>query len=200
MKLTKTGKIPTKKSGVKGQPHYLEDIEPFYIQKFYDRCEHLDNGCIYLKGNVQNNGYVNWWYRHSITKKVRFCMAHRFSAIISGKFDVDKVNEYCVLHDCDQNYENNDISYRKCVNPDHLWLGTVQQNIQDCIDKGRYVKPPRMIGEDNYNATLTQKQAEFIIEQHHKIPQWRLAEICNVNRSTVEAIHRNLTWRHLPRS
>ena len=74
-----------KKPGVKGKPHYLKDIEPFYIQKFYDRCEHLDNGCIYLDGNVQNNGYMNWWYRHSETNKVRFILAHRFSAIISGK-------------------------------------------------------------------------------------------------------------------
>jgi hypothetical protein len=199
MKLTKTGKIPTKKSGVKGVPHYLADIEDFYIQKFYDRCELQSNGCIYLKGNVQNTGYINWWYRHAETKRVRYVLAHRFAAIICGKFDADRINEYCVLHDCDRNYEPNDITYRQCVNPDHLWLGTVQENILDCIAKGRYVKPPRMIGEDNYNATLTEKQAKFIIENHYVIPQWRLAEICNVNRSTVESIHRNLTWKHLPR-
>lgn len=198
-RLTKTGRIPTKKSGVKGVPHYLADIEPFYIQKFYDKCEHLDNGCIYLKGNVQNNGYVNWWYRHAVTNKIRFIMAHRFSAIISGKFDVDEVNEYCVLHDCDQNYENNDISYRQCVNPEHLWLGTVQDNIHDCIKKGRYIKPPRMIGEANPNATLTEVQAKFVIESKGKITQKRLAEILNCSVTAIEHIHRNISWRHLPR-
>jgi len=189
-----------KKPGVKGKPHYLKDIDTFYIQKFNDRLEYLDNGCIYLKGNIQNNGYVNWWYRHSETKKVRFILAHRFSAIISGKFNIDEVNEYCVLHDCDQNYPVNDISYRKCVNPQHLKLGTVKDNIQDCINKGRYVKPPRMIGEDNPNATLTEKQVLWVIEQHHKITQKRLAEILNCSVTAIEHIHRNISWQHLPRN
>jgi hypothetical protein len=109
------------------------------------------------------------------------------------------VNELCVLHDCDQYYENNDISYRQCVNPDHLFLGTVQDNIQDCIKKGRYVKPPSYRGADNYNAKLTEKQVLWVIEQHHKITQVKLGEILNVNTSTIEMIHRGITWKHLPR-
>ncbi len=191
-----------KKPGIKGEPHYLKNIPQKYIDKFYDRLEYKDNGCIFLKGNVQNNGYCNWWYRYEDEageKVLRFISAHRFSALISGKFPEDKFNEYSVLHNCDCNYENNDISYRQCVNPDHLWLGTVQDNIRDCMEKGRYVKPPRMEGEDNYNATLTQKQAEWVIENHYKITQKRMAEILNISPSTIQAIHMQKTWNHLPR-
>ena len=184
-----------------GEPHSLENISDYYLQRFADRCETQPNGCIYLKGNVQNNGYANWYYRYhdGDETRIRYITAHRFSALISGKFTEDKFNEYSVLHNCDCNYENNDTSYRQCVNPDHLWLGTVQDNIRDCIEKGRYVKPPRMVGEDNYNATITQKQAEWIIENHYIITQNRMAEILNISPSTIQAIHMNKTWRHLPR-
>ena len=190
-----------KKPGIKGEPHYLKNVPQKYIDKFNDRLDYKDNGCIFLKGNVQNNGYCNWWYRYEDEngeKVLRFISAHRFSALING-FPEDKFNEYSVLHNCDCNYENNDISYRQCVNPDHLWLGTVQDNIRDCIEKGRYVKPPRMAGEDNYNATLTQKQAEWVIENHYKITQRRMAEILNISPSTIQAIHMQKTWNHLPR-
>ncbi len=40
-----------------------------------------------------------------------------------------------VLHKCDQ---------PACVNPDHLWLGTNEENIQDRINKGRSF---RSVGE-----------------------------------------------------
>ena len=56
-----------------------------------------------------------------------------------------------------------------------------------------------MIGEDNFNATLTQAQAEWVIENHYIITQKRMAEILNLNPSTIQAIHMNKTWRHLPR-
>ena len=190
-----------KKPGIKGEPHSLANIESQYIQKFHDRCEHQSNGCVFLMGNVQNNGYKNWWYKYDDDegRRLRYITAHRFSALISGKFSEAEVNEYSVLHDCDQYYDNNDISYRQCVNPDHLWLGTVQDNIQDCIAKGRYVKPPSYVGADNHNAKLTEAQALWVIANHYKITQQKLGEILNVNTSTIEAIHSRKTWKHLPR-
>ena len=194
-------KTTIKKSGPPGEPHHVCNIEPHYIDKFYSRIKIMPNGCHMLQGNTQNNGYMNWYYRYleNGEPRLRYITAHRFAAFISDKFPEADVNELCVLHDCDQNYENNDISYRQCVNPDHLFLGTVRDNIQDCIRKGRYVKPPTMRGEDNYNATLTEKQAIWAIEQHYKITQKKLGEILNVSTSTIERIHQNETWKHLPR-
>jgi len=190
-----------KKSGPPGEPHHVCNIEPHYIQRFHDRIKIMPNGCHMFQGNTQNTGYINWWYKYDDHdgRRLRYITAHRFSALISGKFPEQDVNDYCVLHDCDQHYENNDITYRQCVNPDHLKIGTVRDNILDCIAKGRYVKPPRMRGEDNYNATLTEKQVIWAIEQHYKITQKKLGEILNVSTSTIERIHQNETWKHLPR-
>jgi len=190
-----------KKSGPPGEDHHVHNIEQHYIDKFHARCEEQPNGCVFLMGNVQNNGYKNWWYKYDDAdgRRLRYITAHRFGALISGKFKESDVNELCVLHDCDQHYENNDITYRACVNPEHLFLGTVKDNIMDCIKKGRYVKPPSYVGADNYNAKLTEKQVLWVIEQHYKITQQKLGQILNVNTSTIEAIHRNKTWKHLPR-
>jgi hypothetical protein len=57
-----------------------------------------------------------------------------------------------VLHRCDAGLAPGDISYRRCVNPDHLYLGTVADNSADMIANGRapvgerngaYTKPHR---------------------------------------------------------
>jgi HNH endonuclease len=55
--------------------------------------------------------------------------AHRISwMLFRGEIPVDAH----VLHKCDVTL---------CVNPDHLFLGTHTDNMQDCVTKGRKVMP-----------------------------------------------------------
>src|ERR1043165_6100160 len=42
-----------------------------------------------------------------------------------------------VCHDCDRFYEPGDTSYRLCVRPNHLFLGTQADNMDDCKKKRR---------------------------------------------------------------
>lgn len=51
--------------------------------------------------------------------------AHRASYLI---YKGDIVNNLFVLHSCDN---------PKCVNPEHLWLGTQKMNMDDAKQKGR---------------------------------------------------------------
>jgi hypothetical protein len=76
-------------------------------------------------------------------------LAHRFAyRHYKGAIDEGAL----VLHSCDN---------RKCCNPEHLRLGTAQDNINDCLDRGRYVitsgafKPGDNAGDSNPRAKLT---------------------------------------------
>lgn len=76
-------------------------------------------GCWIFK-RIGRNGYGVF----KINKKQ--WRAHRFSwHIFKGKIPKDLY----VLHKCDN---------KICVNPSHLFLGTAQDNIDDCIKKGRF--------------------------------------------------------------
>src|SRR5208282_4029505 len=55
-------------------------------------------------------------------------------------------NGLFVCHKCDN---------PPCVNPDHLFLGTNKDNVDDMWNKGRGVMCAPSIGVDNVNAKLT---------------------------------------------
>ena len=71
-------------------------------------------------------------------------LAHRVSWEMANGLIADGL---CVLHKCDN---------PKCVRPDHLFLGTIADNNQDKVRKGRQAK---LRGENQANAKLTNAQA-----------------------------------------
>jgi hypothetical protein len=58
--------------------------------------------------------------------KGRSYTAHRFSAFVFLNFNL--TSELVVAHRCD---------VPRCVNPDHLFIGTYKDNTQDMLSKGR---------------------------------------------------------------
>jgi HNH endonuclease len=92
-----------------------------------------------------------------------------------------------VLHHCDN---------RGCVRPDHLFLGTNQDNVRDMLSKGRQIKAqPKLRGENHRDAKLTWKQvteARRLHSQGRSIHS--LARQYAVSKPAMSAIIRHRTW------
>ena len=107
--------------------------------------------------------------------------AHRFSwSIFVGEIP----KGMCVCHKCD---------IRNCVNPDHLFIGSIYENNKDTLSKGRYA-----VGESNGRSKLTPEQ---VIEIRKKSANGsRRIDIANefkIHETTLDAIIKRKNWRHI---
>lgn len=94
----------------------------------------------------------------------------------------EKVPEgMCLCHKCDN---------RKCVNPEHLFVGTSQENTADRHAKGRSAKGS-MVG----SSKLTEPQVKEILESTE--PGTVLAKRFNVKPATISAIRHGRNWKHM---
>jgi hypothetical protein len=92
-------------------------------------------------------------------------------------------NGLWVLHHCDN---------PNCVNPDHLFIGTRQDNVDDMERKGRAVHP---CGERLNNSSLNAEAIRKI--RRLPLTARRLAELFCVSVPTIKKIRRRITWKHV---
>lgn len=114
--------------------------------------------CWEWTGSIQSNGYGQFGNNNKSPM-----LPHRVAfTLMSGPIP----HGICVLHKCDN---------RKCCNPAHLFLGTHQDNSNDCIAKGRISrgeKQSRAVrencrrGEDRPESKLTAEQVLEIRRIH----------------------------------
>ena len=86
-----------------------------------------------------------------------------------------------VMHICDNPW---------CVNPKHLKLGTHKENMQDMVMKDRSTR-----GIRNHTAKLTDNDVRYI--RASNLSNYKIAEEFNVHHTTIAAIRRRQTWKHI---
>lgn len=97
-----------------------------------------------------------------------------------------------VLHNCDVRYPIGDITYRRCGNPNHLRLGTNQENVSDRVSKGRQGTAK---GEANPGAKLTDTLVVAIRSSSESHKKW--ARRLGVSPSVIWLARKRRSWKHV---
>lgn len=115
------------------------------------------------------------------TYKNKTWLLHRLSYyLFRGKFKKDKY----ICHKCDNT---------SCINPDHLFVGTQKDNMQDMISKGR-----DGFGENHPCAKLNEKQVKDIRKKiKFGLSLREIAKQYDVNFTSIRSIKHYRAWKYI---
>lgn len=133
-----------------------------------------NSGCWLWIGGVNEHGYGIFWNGNRLEK------AHRFALRAYREPDLDPEADVC--HRCDN---------PACVNPEHLFVGDAQANVDDMWSKQRATVIIRR-GTAQTQAKLSDEKVERIryLYATSGITQYELADMFGVVQSTIwSAIH-----------
>lgn len=139
--------------------------------------------CWEWRGSLVHNGYGRFYVAFANGRR-RTLMAHRVAWMLTRGQWPDEL----VCHRCDN---------RKCVNPEHLFLGDQTDNLRDMREKGRqhYVR-----GARHGMARLSEQEVREIRAATVGRGGCTLSELgrrFGVKRGTVRDIRRRKIWRHV---
>ena len=149
-----------------------------------------EGGCWMWTAGVTVWGYGSFWIGQRMDAHRASWTLHR-GPIPSGAL---------VLHRCDRPGHPEDISYRRCVRPEHLYLGDDAQNARDMISRRRHwssslppklPRPPR----DKLNERDVR---EILARMADGESTASLARRYSVSRPCISMIANGHTWAHVP--
>lgn len=129
-----------------GKIPVMEVFGPEVVSRFMSKVDKTET-CWNFTGGISTTGYGNFWFNNKSNG------AHKIAYLM---FNGEVEEGMVVRHTCDN---------KKCVNPDHLILGTVSDNAKDAVERGRWA---RQHGQYNGIAKFTYAQVEAIREEYNK--------------------------------
>ena len=158
------------------QPHDITS-HPKHIRRFWSKVDiGPEDHCWTWTGRKHQQGYG--WFDLDTS----MILAHRMCwVLIHGHIP----NDLCCLHTCDN---------PSCVNPNHLWLGSHTDNMQDMLEKGRGNHPK---GAQHYKAVLSEVDILSIRDLYPQTSAKILAQRFNVTPGTIYHIVQRHTWKHI---
>jgi hypothetical protein len=145
--------------------------------RFAKYLKELDNGCIEFTGGGTDR-YGIFWYNGKSIGAHQFAYISAFGPIPDGLF---------VCHRCDFGF---------CVNPQHLFLGTPQENTLDMVRKKRN-NPPS--GSRAHTSKLIESDIPNIILLNETMSQAQIAERYGITPSVISRIVNGHYWKHVTR-
>lgn len=146
------------------------------LSRFWARVEKTPT-CWLWSGTGHHNGYARTNFLRRPVLVHRLSWELHFGQIPAAS---EHHGTACVLHRCD---------VRLCVNPAHLFLGSIADNVADMIRKGRRV---RVTGEKHHAAKFTKQQVDEIRASSE--PTAVVAARFGVWKTTIADIRRGKTW------
>lgn len=141
-----------------------------------------EDDCWEWLGAKNPAGYGHVYY-HSNGIKIGGGYAHRVIWYLMNNTSL--IDGDCILHQCDN---------PKCVNPNHLFVGTSSDNTRDMVRKGRHFTP-RLQGEKHGRAKLTTEQVKAIREDRRSVSS--IAKDFKVRPNQIIRIKKKLQWKHV---
>jgi predicted XRE-type DNA-binding protein len=142
-------------------------------ERFSEKHEVDEDGCWVWKG--KDTDYPKFWDGEKHVRASRFSLA--------GKIGRDLLIGEQACHTCDN---------VRCVNPDHLFVGSHSENMKDKAEKGR-VSDIR--GERNPNAKLKAYDVQEILSMKFSgKSQEAIASAMGVSQTQVSRILRGESW------
>lgn len=130
-------------------------------------------------GDKQGYGCAKWEGR---TTKL-----HRKVFATSNGYSRNEIEGLVVRHKCDN---------PRCISPEHLELGTHQDNMNDKVERGRSLK-----GEASPRSILQEHQVQEIrstyLPKSRKFGSRALARKYGVSLRAIQQVLLNITWKHV---